>query len=158
MNDAQILELLNTRFAGKVADVTNPAVRRIFLTVEPKDLLAVIGGLKEAVPGMWYLATISGSDLGESFEIVYHFGHDHGNLNIRTRIPRSHPHLESITPVIPGAVLYERELQDMFGMVIEHIPDPRPLVTSDDWPANNFPLRKDWTFERVPEIIPGGKK
>jgi Ni,Fe-hydrogenase III component G len=158
MNDAQILEILNARFAGKVADVTNPAPRRIFLAVEPKNLLDVIAGLKEAVPGMWYIATISGVDLGESFEIVYHFGHDRGTVNIKTRIPRAHPHLESITPVIPGAVLYERELQDMFGMVIEHIPDPRPLVTSDDWPANNFPLRKDWTFERVPEVIPGGKK
>jgi Ni,Fe-hydrogenase III component G len=46
----------------------------------------------------------------------------------------------------------------MFGMTIEHLPDPRPLITPDDWPAGNYPLRKDWTFERVPEIIPGGKK
>jgi Ni,Fe-hydrogenase III component G len=158
MNDAQILEIINSRFSGLVRDVTNPAARRIFLTVEPKDLLAVVGGLKEAVPGMWYVATISGVDLGETFEIVYHFGHDAGNVNIRTRIPRAHPHIESITPHIPGAVLYERELQDMFGMTVERIPDARPLVTPDDWPAGNFPLRKDWTFERTPEVIPGGKK
>ena len=45
----------------------------------------------------------------------------------------------------------------MFGLVIEHIPDPRPLVVPDDWPAGNYPLRKDWKFERPPEIIPGGK-
>jgi Ni,Fe-hydrogenase III component G len=32
------------------------------------------------------------------------------------------------------------------------------MLTSDDWPAGNFPLRKDWTFERPAEIIPGGKK
>ena len=157
MNDAQILEILNTRFSGQVRDVANPAVRRIFLTVEPKDLLAVVGGLKEAVPGMWYVATISGADLGEQFEIVYHFGHDRGNVNVRTRIPRSEPRIESITPHIPGAVLYERELQDMFGMVVDGIPDPRPLVMPDDWPAGNFPLRKDWKHERRPERIPGGK-
>ncbi len=158
MNDAQILEFLNAKLAGLVRDVANPSPRRIFLSVEPKDLPAVIAGLKEAVPGMWYIATISGVDLGESFEIVYHFGHDSGAVNIKTRIPRAHPHIESITPLIPGAVLYERELQDLFGMTVEHLPDPRPLVTPDDWPAGNFPLRKDWTFERVPEVIPGGKK
>ena len=93
-----------------------------------------------------------------AFEIVYHFGHDAGAVNIKTRIPRAPPHIESITPIIPGAVLYERELQDMFGMIVEHLPDPRPLVTPDDWPAGNFPLRKDWTFERVPESHPRRKE
>ena len=101
MNDAQILEILNTRFSGQVRDVTNPAVRRIFLTVEPKDLLAVVGGLKEAVPGMWYVATISGVDLGETFEIVYHFGHDNGNVNIRTRIPQAAPAYREHHPAHP---------------------------------------------------------
>ena len=157
MNDAQIIDLLNTRFSGQVRDVANPALRRIFFTVEPKDLLTVIGGLKEAM-GLWFLSTISGADLGEQFEIVYHFGHDHGNLNIRTRIPKSEPRIESITPHIPGAILYERELQDMFGMTVERIPDPRPLITPDDWPAGNYPLRKDWKFDRPAEVIPGGKK
>ena len=158
MNDEQILEIINTRLAGRVRDVSLPHARRIFLTVDPPDLPGVIAGLKEAVPGMWYIATISGVDLGETFELVYHFGHDSGAINIKTRVPKAAPRIESITPIIPGAVLYERELQDMFGLTVEHIPDPRPLVTSEDWPAGNFPLRKDWTFERVPEVIPGGKK
>jgi len=158
MNDEQILEIINTRFAGRVRDVSHPHARRIFFAADPKDLPAVIAGLKEAVPGMWYIATISGVDLGETFEIVYHFGHDNGAVNIKTRVPKAAPHIESITSIIPGAVLYERELQDMFGMTIERIPDPRPLITPEDWPAGNFPLRKDWTFERVPEVIPGGKK
>jgi NADH:ubiquinone oxidoreductase subunit C len=46
---------------------------------------------------------------------------------------------------------------DMFGMTVDHIPDPRPLVLPDDWPAGNYPLRKDWKFERPEEVIPGGK-
>ncbi|MGB9006057.1 MAG: NADH-quinone oxidoreductase subunit C, partial [Candidatus Aminicenantales bacterium] len=92
-----------------------------------------------------------------------------GNLNVRTRIPKpvgqdgvladqTRPHLPSICSVIPGAVFYERELQDMFGIVVDNIPDPRRLVLPDDWPEQNFPLRKDWKFERPPEVIPGGKK
>jgi Ni,Fe-hydrogenase III component G len=77
---------------------------------------------------------------------------------MRTKISKDNPHVESVCPFFPGAILYERELQDMFGIVVDHIPDPRRLVLPDDWPAGQFPLRKDWTFERPAEIIPGGKK
>jgi membrane-bound hydrogenase subunit beta len=104
------------------------------------------------------LSTISGVDTGDVYEILYHFGDTSGTINVRTRVPKADPKLPSICAVIPGAVLYERELQDMFGIVVENLPDPRPMLMSDDWPAGNFPLRKDWTFERPAEIIPGGKK
>jgi formate hydrogenlyase subunit 5 len=59
--------------------------------------------------------------------------------------------------VIPGAILYERELQDMFGLKVDNIPDPRPLVLPDDWPAENYPLCKAWKHLRPEEKIPGGK-
>ena len=72
-------------------------------------------------------------------------------------IPKAEPRVPSITPVIPGAILYEREIQDMFGIVVEDLPDPRPLVLPDDWPPENYPLRKDWKFTRPEEKIPGGK-
>ncbi|HOJ26461.1 MAG TPA: NADH-quinone oxidoreductase subunit C, partial [Candidatus Saccharicenans sp.] len=67
------------------------------------------------------------------------------------------PVLPSICEIIPGAILYERELQDMFGITVQNIPDGRPLLLPDDWPAGNYPLRKDWQYERPPEVIPGGK-
>jgi len=157
MTDLDIIEITQSRLGDKAAEIANPAPRRIFITVEPQNLVAVVDGLKKEI-GLWYLAAISGVDLGDHFEILYHFGHDNGSLTVRTRIPRAQPQVESLSPVIPGAVLYERELQDMFGIIINHIPDARPLVLPDGWPAGNFPLRKDWTHERTPEIIPGGKK
>jgi len=100
---------------------------------------------------------VSGVDKGDDFEILYHFGDTTGAITVRTSIPKSNPHLPSICSVIPGNVLYERELQDMFGIVVEAIPDPRNLLMPDGWPENNFPLRKDWKYERPKEIIPGGK-
>jgi Ni,Fe-hydrogenase III component G len=45
----------------------------------------------------------------------------------------------------------------MFGITVENIPDPRRLVLPDDWPDGQYPLRKDWSFERPEEIIPGGR-
>ena len=157
MNDLEIIEKTKSLLGDKILEIANPAVRRIFIKVEPQNLVPLVAGLRKNL-NITYLATVSGVDLGETFEILYHFGHSKGSLTVRTQIPRANPHIESICSVIPGAILYERELQDMFGIVIDHIPDPRPLVLPDGWPAGNFPLRKDWKFERPPEIIPGGKK
>ena len=70
----------------------------------------------------WYLSTISGVDKGETYEILYHFGDTTGSIHVRTQIPKADPRLPSICGVIPGAVLYERELQDMFGIVVENHP------------------------------------
>ena len=46
----------------------------------------------------------------------------------------------------------------MFGIAVDNLPDPRPMLMPDDWPAGNFPLRKDWKFDRPAEVIPGGEK
>ncbi len=157
MTDAEYIEQLKKELGGKAIEIANPSVRRIFVKTDPSELVGVVTALRDTF-GYAYLATISGLDKGETFEIIYHFGNQDNNLNLRTEIPRANPHVESITPIIPGAILYERELQDMFGMIIDNIPDGRPLVLPDDWPAGNYPLRKDWKYERPPEVIPGGKK
>jgi len=157
MTDQEKIEKLKARLGEKILDIANPAVRRVFLTVVPADVGAAAEVLKTDI-GTEHLSTISGVDLGEAFEVIYHFGDSNGNVNVRTRIPRADPRLPSLCPVIPGAILYERELQEMFGIVVVDIPDPRRLLTSDDWPAENYPLRKDWKFERPEEKIPGGKR
>jgi len=156
MNDAQIMERIKTLLGERVGEIVNPSPRRIFLNVEYPNLTAALAVLKDSL-GFTYLATITGLDLGESFEILYHLANEYTNLNVRTQIPKASPHLPSVCGVIPGAILYERELQDMFGIVVDGIPDPRRLVLPDDWPDGQYPLRKDWKFERPEEKIPGGK-
>jgi Ni,Fe-hydrogenase III component G len=156
MTDSEIIDRTRASLGEKAIEVTNPAPRRIFLKVAPGDLKAAVAFLKDKL-GFVYLATISGVDDKDDYEILYHFADPGPCVTVRTRVPKADPRVESITPIIPGAILYERELQDMFGLVVEHLPDPRPLVLPDDWPANNYPLRKDWTFTRPEEKIPGGK-
>ncbi len=104
------------------------------------------------------VSTITGLDRGDRFEVLYHLTGASAALSVRIFTPREAPRIPSICAIVPGAILYERELQDMFGLVVEGIPDPRPLLLPDGWPAGAFPLRKDWTFERAPEVIPGGGK
>lgn len=156
MTDVELTENIKQALGAKALEVTNPDRRRIFVRIAAADLVMAATVLRDGF-GCRHLSTITGLDKGDTFEILYHFASPAANINLRTEILKAAPRIESVTPVIPGAVLYERELQDMFGVVIEHIPDPRPLVVPDDWPAGNYPLRKDWRFERPQEIIPGGK-
>jgi Ni,Fe-hydrogenase III large subunit/Ni,Fe-hydrogenase III component G len=66
--------------------------------------------------------------------------------------PRS-PAFDSLTPHINSANWFEREIQDMLGLVPLGHPDPRPLVLYDDWPEGAYPLRKDFDSKaKVPRV------
>ncbi|MBN2206987.1 MAG: NADH-quinone oxidoreductase subunit C [Candidatus Aminicenantes bacterium] len=157
MNDQDRMDRIRGLLGERILEMTNPAVRRIFLTLAPQDLVWALGRLK-ADMGYWHLSTISGVDLGDAFEFLYHLTDDlPGSLHVRTRTPKAEARIPSICSVIPGAVLYEREVQEMFGVVVENIPDNRRLLLSDDWPDGQHPLRKDWKHVRPEEKIPGGK-
>jgi Ni,Fe-hydrogenase III component G len=156
MNSETIIEKIKSNIQDKIQEIALAAPRRIQVKVSREQLNAVLAYLKEQF-GYTHLGTISGVDLGENFEVVYHLSDAVSTINVRILTLRSDPRIPSICGVIPGAILYERELQDMFGLVVENIPDPRPLLLADDWPAGVYPLRKDWQFERPVEVIPGGK-
>jgi membrane-bound hydrogenase subunit beta len=156
MNNEEIIGKINTELKDKVLEASAAAPRRINVRVAAEHLLSVMAYLRDQFR-FAHLATISGVDLGESFEVIYHLSNDTLTVNLRTLTPRAEPKIPSVCSVIPGAGLYERELQDMFGLGVENIPDPRRLLLCDDWPAGQYPLRKDWKFERPAEIIPGGE-
>ncbi len=156
MSDIDIVESLKRDLGAKALEVANPDRRRIFLKVAPADLTAAVALLRDNYDCA-YLATITGVDKGETFELLYHFASTAASVTVRTEVPRTAPRIASICPVIPGAIFYEREIQEMFGITVEGIPDPRRLNLPDDWPEGQHPLRKDWTHVRPAEVIPGGK-
>jgi len=84
-----------------------------------------------------HLMTITGLDLGQNLGIIYHFSKERDTIHVRTSIPKSKPEAVSIIDLVPGAILYEMELHDMFG--IEFIGNPwkeRKLLLPEDWPAD----------------------
>jgi len=52
--------------------------------------------------------------------------------------------INSISKEIPAASLYEREIQDMFGIVFNDLLDSRELVHHGNFPMNVHPLNKDF--------------
>src|SRR5574337_664409 len=57
----------------------------------------------------------------------------------------------SVVSYLPAAVLYEREIHDMFGLVPAGNPDTRPMVLHEHWPDGIFPLRKEFNLKTKAE-------
>jgi membrane-bound hydrogenase subunit beta len=98
-----------------------------------------------------HLAIISGNDLGKTIELIYHFTVNYStrleeiNLHISVELPKSKPEIETICDWIPGALITEREKQEMLGVKIIGIPDSRKLFLPEDWPDGIYPWRRDET-------------
>jgi len=96
-----------------------------------------------------HLAIISGNDIGEEIELIYHFSIYYGerfkeiSINLTTRIPKKNPKIPTITDLIPGAQTTEREIKEMFGVTIEGLPDLANIFLPQDFPKDLYPLRKD---------------
>ena len=116
--------------------------RRIFISVPKDDLLKTINILSSEL-NVQHLSTITARDTGSEIEILYHFLLNGVVITVRTACSRDDPTVNTIVNIFPGAVLYERELNDILGIVPKGHPDLKRLVLPDDW-VGGYPLRKDW--------------
>ena len=84
-----------------------------------------------------HLSTITGLDLGQNIGIIYHFWHERNTIHVRTTVPKEKPTALSIVDIVPGSILYEMEIHDMFG--VEFTGNPwmdRKLLLPDTWPRD----------------------
>jgi Ni,Fe-hydrogenase III large subunit/Ni,Fe-hydrogenase III component G len=140
---------------------------------QPLDLANLVGGglaLSERVPGEdrvevsiarlpfacatvaerldARLATMVGEDDRASsgaFRLSYIFAPAAGGwATVEAAIDPRDASFPSVTPFVPAANWYEREVHDLLGLEPVDHPDPRGLVLHDDWPEGVYPLRKDF--------------
>lgn len=83
--------------------------------------------------------------LNHGFKIRHVFGSDVDDffLFVTSTIDESHHYFPSIHDVFPSSILYEREINDMFGLMAKENPNIKPLILHD-FPNDVFPLRKDF--------------
>lgn len=85
------------------------------------------------------------------FDVVYHFLSMWQNHRIRLRVPvREDEIVPSITTIHPSANWFEREIFDMFGLLVSGHPDLRRILT--DYGFRGHPLRKDFPTTGYTEV------
>jgi len=115
------------------------------LVVRGEDIVPVCAFLKERGDlGFDYPMSITAVEWPENFEVVYHlYSVPHGHyVTLKVKLPKEKPSIPSVTSVWKGANWQEREVYDMFGIEFEGHPDPRRILTDEDF--EGFPLRKDF--------------
>jgi NADH:ubiquinone oxidoreductase subunit C len=82
--------------------------------------------------GIVHLSTITGDDMGDHIRLLYHFW-DRCGVTLEVKLPYTEPRIATLTDLIPGALFYEREVYEMFGVTFEGHPNLRPLLLPDEW-------------------------
>lgn len=146
----EIIEKVRSQYAGEITEAAPCGPREVIFTVPPKQIVQFCQFVVDQ--GWWHLSTISGVDKGEEIALLYHFYGDHElGVTVRTAVPKDHPRIAAITNAVPAATLYEREVNDLFGVVFEGHPKPERLLLPDDWPEGVYPLRLEEIDKKAQE-------
>ncbi|MBQ9344520.1 MAG: NADH-quinone oxidoreductase subunit C [Kiritimatiellae bacterium] len=151
---------------GGTPEKPAPAYQQVWLRVNRDALHDVVARLVAiAFP---HFVVIAATDVGDAIELPYIFrvlsGPEYAEVlvSVTAVLPKSDPSVDTITDLIPGALLSEREKQEMMGVKVNHIPDPRRMFLPEDFPEGVYPWRRDetgipaegihslWSFNRPP--------
>jgi NADH:ubiquinone oxidoreductase subunit C len=157
--EADIVRKMKDTIGEEIVEAKIPRPRRILIQVRRNAFKKAIQYLTQKA-NFTHISTITGIDVGDEIEAIYHLSRDGKiELSLKVRTPKDNPVLPTITDIIPGATLYEREVHDLLGVTFEGHPDLSPLVLPEGWPPDVYPLRKEWTIEKIEkEAVKGGKR
>ncbi len=136
------VEKLRERLGGRVVHWQEWSPVRFYVEIAKDDIVEAAKILFSELGARFMIA--SGVDNGTEMEILYHFAFDSEGtvVNVRVRLDREKPEIESIASVIAGAEWIEREMWELLGIQFANHPDLKHLLLADDWPEGNYPLRR----------------
>ncbi len=147
--EENVQKQLAGRFPEVSATIRIARERRIFVDVPEKRFIEVLDYVREEL-GFPILCLIIGLDEGERFGIIYVLSSSDGNIvTLKRHVPRESPVIQSVYDRLPNSEIYERELADLFGITVTGLPEGPRYPLPDDWPAGQYPLRKDWKPEML---------
>ena len=117
-----------------------------------EDIVAVCNGLYfECRLQLLTLTATDEREGGEGFKIFYVFGVPGENIILVPFIQlKNSQEFPSITKTIHAASGYERKIKSFFGLEPVGHPRPRQILLHENWPADLFPLRKDFNGKDRP--------
>jgi NADH/F420H2 dehydrogenase subunit C len=113
------------------------------VTMPPEHLLEVARLLRDNL-GFEMLTCVSGVDMVDHQEAIYHFRSLGRNwlLQVRVQTSNERPEIPSLVSLYASANWLEREVYDMNGIVFAGHPDLRRILLDDDF--EGFPMLKSF--------------
>jgi len=115
----KIKEKITQSLGKKILSWEENSNRRAYFLINKNDIFEVVRFLFKDMHMRFSIA--SGVDTPQGLEILYHFSYD----------------------LMPAAEWIEREIWEMLGIEFVGHPNLKHLLLDDDWPENNYPLRKE---------------
>lgn len=153
LSDEDVLgRLKDTVGGGFIEGYVQRPVKRgswVRVSVTKESLLRAIEELQRL--GDIHITAIIPDDRGDLIHMTYLFSLFFGRPREEVRVAldvasaRDDLHFPTLTGLLDGAILYEREAQDLMGVVIDGIPDSRRYILPESFPEGLHPLRKDET-------------
>ncbi len=142
--EENIKQHLITKFGIAEGNIRIARERRIFVEVAPDALPKFFDYVVKELK-FCHLCTITGFDDLDRLSLMYHIAQDQNIIiNVKTSVPKDNPKLPTVTGYFPSADAYEREVIDLLGFEIQGLPPGHRYPLTDDFPKDQFPLRKDW--------------
>lgn len=157
MNEEALLELSSylTESLGAKIETSSLRYGELSINVASSQIISVLTFLRDDVQCQFVNFTdLSGVDYpsrNNRFDVVYQLMSPRLNQRIRIRLMTDEDTpVPSITGVFAGALWYEREAYDMYGILFSGHPDLRRLLT--DYGFEGHPLRKDFPLTGFVEV------
>jgi len=140
MND--LLKEIKEKFPEIEVYIHQP--RRLYLKIS-KEKIKEVAYFLHKEKGM-RLSIMTGIDTRDGIEILYHFSHDPTGTYYTVKIitPRDNPQVDTISDITKASEWIEREIWELLGVEFVGHKNLKPLLTSEDWPRDKFPLRRDY--------------
>jgi NADH-quinone oxidoreductase subunit C len=155
MSDA--LQSLGEHFASAIPGVTGFVIsfNELTLHAAAATIVETVTALRDDPKGRFInFIDLAGADYPARemrFDVIYHFLSPHLNQRIRIKLQAGEmTQVPSITEPFPGAVWFEREAYDMYGLLFSGHPDLRRILT--DYGFDGHPLRKDFPLTGFVEV------
>lgn len=135
---------------GQPVSVTRMNGGILGLTLPAEQLVPAARFLRDTL-GFDMLTCVSGVDMGDHLDSVYHLRAISHNwlLQVRVSLPAASPRVDSLMGLYPSANWLEREEYDMLGIVYLGHPDLRRILLDDDF--QGYPLLK--SFRSTPAVV-----
>jgi len=150
----EMFEEFKARFGPLIQRADLPSDRRLFVFVDRSAVKYVCQHIFRELDAR-YVASIGADDrpFSGKFLVAHNFAFDHDHLlcSVLSYLPPDDPKIDSISDMVPAASWAEREMRDLIGIEPVGHRYLKRLVLPDGWPDGMHPLRKDVSWNQVPD-------